>query len=159
MASTSAMTPVTLDAAEKEPATKRWFLYFSSAFTNAFWSMEPVVLSSPICTTSAQDSRQGKMLEWCSCGPTRTTGCASRGAPGAGGRCMPRTILSLLMAAVEPLPANTTTSACLSEYPTRALHACAISWRASWRKHVDCRPHVLVVVCVLAYSGRTSSRT
>ena len=121
--------------------------------------MEPVSGSSGICTTSAELSRHGRRLEWCSCGPTRTTGCASRARPEGRRQVHAEDEAQLVDGRGRAASREHDHVGVLVRVPDARVHACAISWRASWRKHVDCGPHVLVVVCVLAYSGRTSSRT
>ncbi len=104
-------------------------------------------MSSPIRTTSAADSRQGSSLEWCSYGPTKTTG---RACPE--GTCSPRMRSSLSIAPVDPEPVKTT--ACSSPPPTASRTSCL----ASSRRRVVCRPVPDDSVWVLAYQGRTSSR-
>ena len=79
--------------------------------------------SSAISTTVAIDSRHGSSLEWCSYGPTNTTGRSPIGmcsesayrSSRTAGRRIPRIVMSRSMAPVEPEPAKIT--ACSSEVP------------------------------------------
>ena len=82
--------------------------------------------SSRMTTTSAGDSRHGSSLEWCSKGPTKTTG-----SDAASNRSI-RTSRSI--APVAPEPQKTTTS---STPPPTARW---MTPRASSRKSVVCRP-------------------
>ena len=104
--------------------------------------------SSPITTTSATDSRHGSSLEWCSYGPTNTTGRTA----GASGRRSPSRATSLLTAAVAPEPQNSTTSS--AEAPTARWMVA----RACSRSRPVCDPVAEASVCVFAYIGRTRSR-
>ena len=103
-------------------------------------------------TTSATDSRQGSSLEWCSYGPTNTTGRGpgARLAPaGSRSSSMPT---SLSTAAVAPDPQKITRS--WSVPPT----AWWMTWRACSRSRVVWRPVPELSVWVLAYRGSTWSR-
>ena len=74
--------------------------------------------SSPMTTTSAIDSRQGSSLEWCSYGPTKTTGRSASGMRPASwyrssrplGSRSSRMPISLFTAAVAPDPQKMTRS-------------------------------------------------
>ena len=106
------------------------------------------------------DSRQGSSLEWCSYGPTNTTGRSAAGiravswyrSSSPAGMRSSRIPMSLLTAAVAPEPQKMTRSS--SVPPT----ASRIIFRASSRSRVVCRPVPELSVCVLAYRGRTASR-
>lgn len=103
-------------------------------------------------TRSASDSRQGSSLEWCSYGPTNTTGrragSAARGPPGT----RPSTRTSRSTAPVTPVPQKTTTS------PSPALTDRWIVRRACSRSAVVRRPVAVASVCVFAYVGSTRWR-
>ena len=72
-ASTSVTIPVTFEAAEKLPIFSGRSAWRRAPARGASRSTPPVA-SSRIVTTSATDSRQGSSFEWCSYGPTNTTG-------------------------------------------------------------------------------------
>ena len=65
--------PVTFDAAENDPIFSDRSAYVVSSASSRPRSMCPSA-SSGMVTTSAIDSRHGSSLEWCSNGPTKTTG-------------------------------------------------------------------------------------
>jgi hypothetical protein len=151
MPSTSEMMPVTLEAAEKAPTSSGRPAWRSSSASSPARSTWPF-RSSPTATTSAADSRQGSRFEWCSNGPTNTTGRAPAGLAGPAGRPSSSSPTSLATAAVAPDPANMTRS--WSVPPT----AWWITWRACSRSRVVWRPVPELSVWVLAYQGRTRSR-
>ena len=115
----------------------------------------PPARSSPTATTSATDSRHGSSLEWCSYGPTRTTG-RSRSGSGETARSgrlgTPSSRVSLSTAAVDPDPQKTTRS---SSVPPTARW---ITDRACSRSLVVRRPVAELSLWVLAYEGSTRSR-
>ena len=139
---------MTLEAAEKLPTTRgrpAWRASWASSSARSSWPLA----SSPTATTSAADSRQGRRLEWCSNGPTSTSG---RG-PGPAARTPSSSRpTSLATAAVAPDPQKITRS--WSVPPT----AWWITWRACSRSRVVWRPVPELSVWVLAYQGRTWSR-
>ncbi|GAA3348977.1 hypothetical protein GCM10020358_69450 [Amorphoplanes nipponensis] len=112
------------------------------------WPSGPAAIG----TTSAIVSRQGSSLEWCSYGPTRTTGRSPAGMAAvrayrsarASGSRSPRIATSLLIAAVAPEPQNSTTSS--GPAPTLP----AMIRRASSRRAPVCRPVAEASVWVLA---------
>ncbi len=81
----SEMMSVTLDAVEKDLILSGRAAYFSSWVRRSASSMPPSG-SWWMTTTSAIDSRHGISLEWCSYGPTNTTGRSSDQAMHSGGR-------------------------------------------------------------------------
>ena len=68
--------PVTLEAAENDPIFSGRPAWRTSSASSAARSTWPSA-SSGMTTTSAMDSRHGSSLEWCSKGPTKTTGRSS----------------------------------------------------------------------------------
>mmetsp|Transcript_6359 Transcript_6359/g.25662 ORF Transcript_6359/g.25662 Transcript_6359/m.25662 type:complete len:314 (+) Transcript_6359:3625-4566(+) len=151
--------PVTFEAAAKAPITSGCTAAYRSSRRASAARSTPPRASSGTLTTSADDSRHGSRLEWCSCGPTSTTARFESGVPSGSGASRPSAPTSLLAAPVAPRPAKSTTSAWRSARCTRQLVARAIAPRASSRKQVVCRPAALVVVCVLASVGSTQSST
>jgi hypothetical protein len=139
---------VTLEAAEKAPTSSRrpaWRVSWASSSSRSTWPSP----SSPTATTSAGDSRQGSRLEWCSSGPTNTTGRSPAG-PARPSSFSRRT--SLATVAVAPDPQKMTRSCAVP--PT----AWWITWRACSRSRVVWCPVPELSVWVLAYQGRTRSR-
>ena len=116
--------------------------------------------SSPMTTTSAMDSRHGSSLEWCSYGPTKTTGRSAAGIRPASpyrssspaGIRSSRMPISLLTAAVAPDPQKMTRSSAVPPTASRMIR------RASSRSRVVARPVPELSVWVFAYRGSTSSR-
>ena len=138
---------MTLEAAEKLPMRNGRSARQTSAVSSSARSMPPS-RSSPMVTTSAIDSRQGSSLEWCSYGPTNTTGRSlggmrSSSRPRPAGR-NPSRPTSLSTAPVAPDPQKMTRSC--SPPPT----AWWISRRASSRSRVVCQPVPELSVWVLA---------
>jgi hypothetical protein len=142
--------PVTFEAAEKQPTRSGRFRAASSRSRSSAASIPPR-RSSPIATTSAPDSRQGSSLEWCSYGPTKTTGRGSDGGS-AGRPVMPSSRVSLSTPAVAPEPQKITRSS--GPAPT----AQAIRARACSRSRVVRRPVVELSLWVFAYPGSTPVR-
>eukprot|EP01139_Manchomonas_bermudensis_P014546 Amastigsp_a508607_23.p4 type:complete len:120 gc:universal Amastigsp_a508607_23:1211-1570(+) len=111
MARTSRRWPVTFDAAQNDPILTARDLYFLRAATSSPSTKVPVRGQLGSSTTSAMDSRHGRMFEWCSNIEMNTTG---RRLPD--GDFVPTLLLSPRMpimrwtAAVEPEPWNVTTS-------------------------------------------------
>jgi hypothetical protein len=109
MRSVSDRIPVTLEAAEKLPTSSgrpAWRASSASSWSRSTWPLP----SSPMATTSAADSRQGRRLEWCSNGPTNTTGRVSAGPAGPRGGSRSSRPASLNTAAVAPEPQKMTRS-------------------------------------------------
>jgi hypothetical protein len=127
---------VTLEAAEKLPIRGRpaWRTSWASSSARSMWPSA----SSPMATTSAADSRQGSRLEWCSNGPTSTTGRGRAAVPS------PSRPTSLATAPVAPDPVKMTRS--WSVPPTASW----IAWRACSRSRVVWRPVPELSVWVLA---------
>ena len=139
---TSALTPVTLEAAVKHPTTFcPWTLMASTSSKTAsrwFKSTFPSASSSTEMTRWAI-SRHGSKLEWCSHGPAITMG----GMDDSDLSGPEMALTSLWTAPVEPLETKMTASC------SEALTALRTTSRASCRKRVDCREVTVEVVCVL----------
>ena len=149
--SVSDRMPVTLLAAENEPIRSGRAAYRRSSSARCEVSMCPWA-SARIRTTSAIVSRQEISFEWCSNGPTKTTGRWSAGmceesdqrVSRSDGILRLRIPTSLSTAAVAPEPQKIT--AVSSAAPIDVL----MTWRASSRSLVVCSPVPLASVCVLA---------
>ena len=125
---------MTFDAAEKLPIRSGRSRKRLSRARRSSVSMPPS-RSSPMATTSAADSRHGSSLEWCSYGPTRTTGRSRSGTGDRPGRLgSPSSRVSLSTAAVDPEPQKMTRS---SSVPPTARW---IPARACSRSRVVRRP-------------------
>ncbi|GAB3843069.1 hypothetical protein GCM10027610_054860 [Dactylosporangium cerinum] len=145
----SVSTPLTLEPAENEPIRSGRSADRHNAVSNCAGSTRPDA-SAPIRTMSAVLSRQSSSLEWCSYGPTNTTGRACDCVDQPGDRVRMRNSLSIALVAPEPQKIT----ACVSSPPTPS----STSRRASSRSWVVRRPVAEASVWVLAYHGTTWSR-
>ena len=144
---TSALTPVTFDAALKHPITfwpfRRLEATCSSIILRCAISTFPST-SSSTCKTRSAISRQGNKLEWCSHGPAMTIGGGGGWLEGSSSLLSSRrAFISLCTAPVAPLETKMTASC------SEALTEFLIASLASWRYNVDCNEVTVDVVCVL----------